>query len=112
MAVTVLRRSYAGSAMLAGYGGAQGAPRTHASLGSRLRHPQTTVRWRLTLLYGGMFLVCGAALLAVTYVLVSHQITGGVGIELNVVVAAAVRGGHRHGTTYGRIRRSRCRVPT
>ena len=30
-----------------------------------------------------MFLVCGVALLAVTYVLVSQQITGGVGIELN-----------------------------
>ena len=54
---------------------------TDASLGSRLRHPQTTVRWRLTLLYGGMFLVCGAALLAVTYELVSHRITGGEGIE-------------------------------
>jgi signal transduction histidine kinase len=42
----------------------------------RLRHPQTTVRWRLTLLYAGMFLVCGAALLAVTYTLVSHAGTG------------------------------------
>ena len=39
---------------------------------ARLRHPQTTVRWRLTLLYGGLFLVCGAALLAVTYTLVDH----------------------------------------
>ena len=58
-------------------------PHRHASLRWRLRHPQTTVRWRLTLLYGGMFLVCGVALLAVTYVLVSDQITGGVGIELN-----------------------------
>jgi signal transduction histidine kinase len=48
-----------------------------------LRHPQTTVRWRLTLLYGGMFLVSGTALLAVTYTLVSHGITGGVGIELH-----------------------------
>ena len=37
-----------------------------------LRHPQTTVRWRLTLLYGGLFLVCGAVLLTVTYVLVDH----------------------------------------
>ena len=43
-----------------------------ARLRGRLRHPQTTVRWRLTLLYGGLFLVCGAALLAVTYSLVSH----------------------------------------
>jgi signal transduction histidine kinase len=39
----------------------------------RLRHPQTTVRWRLTLLYGGLFLVCGAALLAVTYTLVAKS---------------------------------------
>jgi signal transduction histidine kinase len=37
-----------------------------------VRHPQTTVRWRLTLLYGGLFLVCGAVLLTVTYVLVDH----------------------------------------
>jgi signal transduction histidine kinase len=39
---------------------------------SRLRHPRTTVRWRLTLLYGGLFLVSGAALLAITYTLVEH----------------------------------------
>jgi signal transduction histidine kinase len=31
-----------------------------------------TVRMRLTVLYGGLFLVCGAALLAITYVLVAH----------------------------------------
>jgi signal transduction histidine kinase len=37
-----------------------------------LRHPKTTVRWRLTLLYGGLFLVCGAALLAITYTLVDN----------------------------------------
>ncbi|MGN6870364.1 MAG: sensor histidine kinase [Solirubrobacteraceae bacterium] len=40
---------------------------------TRLRHPKTAVRWRLTLLYGGLFLACGAALLAVTYALVSHD---------------------------------------
>jgi signal transduction histidine kinase len=39
---------------------------------SRLRRPQTTVRWRLTLLYGALFLSCGAALLAITYALVVH----------------------------------------
>jgi signal transduction histidine kinase len=44
---------------------------------SLVRHPQTTVRWRLTLLYGGLFLVCGAALLAITYGLVSHAMGGG-----------------------------------
>jgi signal transduction histidine kinase len=41
----------------------------------RVRHPHTTVRWRLTLLYGGLFLVCGAGLLAITYGLVSHSTT-------------------------------------
>lgn len=44
--------------------------------------PRWTLRIRLTLLYGGTFLVCGAALLAVTYALVSHGITGGEGIAL------------------------------
>ncbi len=39
---------------------------------SRLRRPQTTVRWRLTLLYGALFLGCGAALLAITYALVAN----------------------------------------
>jgi signal transduction histidine kinase len=41
-------------------------------LAGRVRHPQTTVRWRLTLLYGALFLVSGAVLLTVTYVLVEH----------------------------------------
>jgi signal transduction histidine kinase len=36
---------------------------------TRLRR---TVRLRLTLLYGGMFCVCGAALLAIAYLLTSH----------------------------------------
>lgn len=53
------------------------------SLGSRLRYPRTTVRWRLTLLYGAMFLACGAALLAVTYELVSHKIAGSGGVTLH-----------------------------
>jgi signal transduction histidine kinase len=46
--------------------------RRMAALASRVRHPQTTVRWRLTLLYGGLFLISGAALLAVTYTLVDN----------------------------------------
>jgi len=52
---------------------------------ARLRHPRTTVRWRLTLLYGGLFLVCGAALLGVTYGLVSHRITGSAGLTFRGV---------------------------
>jgi signal transduction histidine kinase len=43
-----------------------------------LRDPKTTVRWRLTLLYGGLFLVCGAALLAITYTLVDNASVGNV----------------------------------
>ena len=35
-----------------------------------LRLPRRTARLRLTLLYGGLFLLCGAALLAITYELV------------------------------------------
>ena len=48
------------------------ARRRGAGLAARLRQPRTTVRWRLTLLYGALFLVCGAALLAITYTLVEH----------------------------------------
>jgi HAMP domain-containing protein len=42
----------------------------------RLRHPRTTIRWRLTLLYGALFLASGAALLAITYTLVDHSTVG------------------------------------
>ncbi len=35
--------------------------------------PRRTVRLRLTALYGGLFLACGAALLAVTYLLVTQM---------------------------------------
>jgi signal transduction histidine kinase len=38
--------------------------------------PRRTVRLRLTLLYGGLFLLSGAALLAITYVLVVHATNG------------------------------------
>ena len=42
-----------------------------------LRHPgmpRRTVRLRLTMLYGGMFLACGAGLLFITYLLVAHRL--------------------------------------
>ena len=41
--------------------------------GARL--PRRTIRLRLTLLYGCLFVACGAALLAVNYLLASHQYT-------------------------------------
>jgi signal transduction histidine kinase len=46
-----------------------------AQSGRRSWLPRPTIRLRLTLLYGGLFLVSGAALLALTYALVS-QATG------------------------------------
>jgi signal transduction histidine kinase len=40
--------------------------------------PPATLRWRLTALYGALFLAAGAALLTITYLLVSRQLHGGV----------------------------------
>jgi signal transduction histidine kinase len=51
-----------------------------------LRHPRTTVRWRLTLLYGGLFLASGAALLAITYGLVEHATVSGPGADFQRAV--------------------------
>ena len=52
-----------------------------AALASRLvpswaRRPRPTARLRLTLFYSGLFLLSGAALLAITYLLVSQTATG------------------------------------
>ena len=44
--------------------------------GLRARLPAPTIRRRLTLAYGGLFLCSAAALLAITFVLVHHQYTG------------------------------------
>ena len=38
--------------------------------------PARTIRLRLTLIYGSLFLCSGAALLAITYALVRHEYTG------------------------------------
>jgi signal transduction histidine kinase len=42
----------------------------------RARLPARTIRLRLTLVYGGLFLASGAALLAITYFLVRREYTG------------------------------------
>jgi signal transduction histidine kinase len=44
---------------------------------ARLRLPRGTARLRLTALYGGLFLACGAVLLAVSYVLAQRAIAPG-----------------------------------
>ena len=49
-------------------------PAKPAPTARRLRLPRRTVRLKLTLLYGGLFLVCGIALLAVTYFLVEQHL--------------------------------------
>ncbi len=43
------------------------------TLTRHLHRPRTTVRGHLTLLYGSLFLACGIALLAITYLLVAHN---------------------------------------
>jgi signal transduction histidine kinase len=45
--------------------------------GRWLRPPRRTVRLRLTLVYGALFLVLGTALLAITYLLVSKSLPAG-----------------------------------
>ena len=50
------------------------------------RLPRRTARLRLAVLYGGLFPLCGAALLAITYVLTRHATGGGAQI-------VALRGG-------------------
>ncbi|HEV2892527.1 MAG TPA: hypothetical protein VG411_02140, partial [Actinomycetota bacterium] len=44
--------------------------------------PRTSVRLKLTLLYGGLFLLAGAGLLAVNYALVSSQFTLPFGVRV------------------------------
>jgi len=53
------------------------APRTVQLAAHRFeaRLPRRTVRLRLTLIYGSLFIACGAALLTITYVLVAHTRT-------------------------------------
>ena len=43
------------------------------------RRPRLTVRARLTLLYTGLFAVCGAIVVAVSYILVAQLGTAGQG---------------------------------
>ena len=71
--------------------GEPAAKRRLLGLVCRLRHPRTTVRWRLTLLYGGMFLVCGAALLALTYGLVASQVSAPSRVGVNFPVGSPPR---------------------
>jgi signal transduction histidine kinase len=47
-----------------------------AALAAAPGRSRRSIRLRLTLVYGGLFLICGAGLLAITYVLVDHATAG------------------------------------
>jgi signal transduction histidine kinase len=51
-------------------------PRTIAAIAVRARRPQRTLRLRLTAWYGGLFLLSGTVLLALTYALVVQAFAG------------------------------------
>jgi signal transduction histidine kinase len=58
---------------------------------TRWRLPRRTVRLKLTLLYGGLFLASGAALLAVTYVLVSRRLPVAISTQGQTTAGGAVK---------------------
>jgi signal transduction histidine kinase len=74
---------------------------------SWLRLPGRTIRLRLTLIYGGLFLASGAGLLTVTYVLVAHRYRGDFFVEagkngvFSVLVGRASVGGVEAGPFLG-----------
>ena len=63
-----------------------------------------SIRLRLTLIYGGLFLICGAGLLAITYVLVDNATAGyysskGPGGRSVGAIAGPAAGAGKHGST-------------
>jgi signal transduction histidine kinase len=69
------------------------APAPSTAPSPRLRLPRRTVRLKLTLLYGALFLVCGAALLAVVYFLVAQRLP----VQLKASGTATTVAGSAHG---------------
>jgi signal transduction histidine kinase len=63
-----------------------------------MRVPRSTVRLRLTLLYGGLFLAAGAGLLAITYLLVARR-----GVTAMYSGAAASAGGPARAPSPARV---------
>src|SRR5215469_7067486 len=68
----------------------ESAPRPGSSP-RRWRLPRRTVRLKLTLLYGALFLASGAALLAVTYVLVEHRLPAAISAQGQVTGGGSVK---------------------
>ncbi len=70
--------------------------------GRRLHWPRRTIRLRLTLMYGAVFLLCGAALLAVTYFLTEHYaIRGPVVLKAHQIGCSPSAGTSSPGTGSG-----------
>ncbi len=89
-----------------------GAPRPPERLVPRrwLRLPRRTVRLRLTLVYGSSFLLSGAALLAITYLLVSRSLPAGpvtAGTSARRAIPPGVMSG---GTVFVRAADGACRL--
>ena len=71
-----------------------------------LRLPRRTVRLRLTMVYGGLFLVSGAALLAITYFLVAQRLPAGPvagKLPRSSAMPAPLPSGASAGTSGGRV---------
>src|SRR6266568_2467830 len=83
------------------------APQARRSAGDRDRHPG---RLRLTLVYGSSFLLSGAALLAITYLLVSRSLPAGpvtAGTSARRAIPPGVMSG---GTVFVRAADGACRL--
>ncbi len=63
--------------------------------------PRWTVRLRLTLVYGGVFLASGVALLAITYVLVKHDIGDSFSVSTKSGTAAIIAESHPANVSIG-----------
>jgi signal transduction histidine kinase len=59
------------------------------------RPPRHTLRFRLTVLYGGLFLATSIGLLAITYVLTYHNTSVAITTKNGKVIANAGRGAHQ-----------------
>lgn len=66
---------------------------------SRLLLSGRSMRFRLTVLYGGLFLIAGIGLLAITYVLVDHSTTTALFVDNKNGERVAVRGGQLGSST-------------
>jgi signal transduction histidine kinase len=73
-----------------------------------LRLPRRTVRLRLTLVYGGLFLLSGAALLAITYLLVSRSLPMGPVTGRAASLAVPPPGGASGGEVFVQARAGSC----